>query len=222
MTWDEVLRTLPLVAILRGITPDEAADVAEALCAAGFKCLEIPLNSPQPLESIRRMRQAVGERAMVGAGTVLTAADVAEVAAAGGQMIISPNADAAVIAATKRAGLVSLPAFLTPTEAFQAIAAGADGLKLFPAEAAPPPVLKAVRAVLRQPCRSSRSAASSPRPWPPTARPGRPASASARRCTSRAAARPRSVSAPAPSSAPGARGPERAARRVRAQRSCRA
>jgi 2-dehydro-3-deoxyphosphogalactonate aldolase len=148
MTWDEVLRTLPLVAILRGITPDEAADVAEALCAAGFKCLEIPLNSPQPLESIRRMRQAVGERAMVGAGTVLTAADVAEVAAAGGQMIISPNADAAVIAATKRAGLVSLPAFLTPTEAFQAIAAGADGLKLFPAEAAPPPVLKAVRAVL--------------------------------------------------------------------------
>lgn len=148
MTWDEVLATTPLVAILRGITPDEAAPVAEALCAAGFKCLEVPLNSPEPLESIRRMRHAVGQRAMVGAGTVLSPAAAAEVAGAGGQIVVSPNADPAVIRAAKAAGLISLPAFLTPTEAFTALGAGADALKLFPAEAAGPAVLQALKAVL--------------------------------------------------------------------------
>jgi 2-dehydro-3-deoxyphosphogalactonate aldolase len=148
VTWDEVLGDLPLIAILRGITPDEAAGVAEALCGAGFKCLEVPLNSPSPLESIRRMRDAVGARAMIGAGTVLTAEAVARVAEAGARIVISPNTEPAVIAATRQAGLISLPGFFSPSEAFRAIDAGADGLKLFPAEAASPSGLKAIKAVL--------------------------------------------------------------------------
>ncbi|HEY1447767.1 MAG TPA: 2-dehydro-3-deoxy-6-phosphogalactonate aldolase [Caulobacteraceae bacterium] len=148
MTWDEVLRELPLIAILRGITPDEAADTAEALCGAGFRCLEVPLNSPSPLESIRRMRDAVGARAMIGAGTVLTAKAVAEAADAGAQIVIAPNTEPAVIAATRQAGMISLPGFHSPSEAFRAIDAGADALKLFPAEAAGPPVLKAIKAIL--------------------------------------------------------------------------
>ena len=148
MTWDEVLRELPLIAILRGITPGEAAEMAEALCGAGIRCLEVPLNSPAPLESIRRMTDAVGTRAMIGAGTVLTAESAARVADAGAQIVISPNTEPAVIAATKGAGLISLPGFFSPSEAFRAIDAGADGLKLFPAEAASPSVLKAFKAVL--------------------------------------------------------------------------
>jgi 2-dehydro-3-deoxyphosphogalactonate aldolase len=148
VTWDEVLGELPLIAILRGITPGEAAEMADALCGAGFKCLEVPLNSPSPLESIRRMRDAVGARAMIGAGTVLTAEAVAAVADAGAQIVIAPNTEPAVITATKGAGLISLPGFYSPSEAFRAIDAGADGLKLFPAEAASPSVLKAIKAVL--------------------------------------------------------------------------
>ncbi|MBS0226456.1 MAG: 2-dehydro-3-deoxy-6-phosphogalactonate aldolase [Proteobacteria bacterium] len=148
MEWNEVLQQLPLIAILRGIRPDEAATVAIALCDAGIRCMEVPLNSPSPLESIARMRAAVGTRALIGAGTVLHASAVADIAAAGGQLIVSPNCDVDVIAAAKRAGLVSLPAFLTPSEAFRAIDAGADGLKLFPAEAAMPAALKAMKAVL--------------------------------------------------------------------------
>jgi 2-dehydro-3-deoxyphosphogalactonate aldolase len=148
MTWDEVLSDLPLIAILRGITPDEAAEVAEALCQAGLKCLEVPLNSPSAMDSIRRLREAVGERAMIGAGTVLTVEAVADAAAAGAQMIIAPNTDEAVIGAAKQAGMIAAPGVFTPTEAFRAIDAGADALKLFPAEAAGPPVLRTMKAVL--------------------------------------------------------------------------
>lgn len=147
-TWTSVLETLPLVAILRGLKPQEAVEVGEALVAAGFLCLEVPLNSPEPLDSIRRLRDALGDRAIVGAGTVLSARAVQEVADAGGQIIISPNSNPAVIAATKAAGLISFPAFFTPTEAFAAIDAGADALKLFPAETAGPATLKAIKAVL--------------------------------------------------------------------------
>ncbi|MDB5454917.1 MAG: 2-dehydro-3-deoxy-6-phosphogalactonate aldolase [Caulobacter sp.] len=147
-TWNDVLRILPLVAILRGLTPDESVEVGEALVAAGFRCLEVPLNSPSPLESIARLRQALGERAIVGAGTVLSPAAVQEVASAGGQIIISPNTNPAVIAATKAAGLISFPAFFTPSEAFTAIDAGADALKLFPADTAGPATLRAMKVVL--------------------------------------------------------------------------
>lgn len=142
------LDALPLAAILRGLHPDEAVEVGEALVAAGFRCLEVPLNSPEPLVSIRRLRDALDGRAVVGAGTVLSREAVMAVADAGGQLVISPNTDAEVIRATKAAGLVSLPGFFTPTEAFTALAAGADVLKLFPAELGGPAGLKAVRAVL--------------------------------------------------------------------------
>lgn len=147
-TWTTVLNTLPLVAILRGLTPDTAVEIGESLVAAGFRCLEVPLNSPAPLDSIGRLRDALGDRAIVGAGTVLSVRAVQEVVDAGGQIIISPNTNPAVIAATKAAGLISFPAFFTPTEAFAAIEAGADALKLFPAETAGPAALKAIKAVL--------------------------------------------------------------------------
>jgi 2-dehydro-3-deoxyphosphogalactonate aldolase len=148
VTWDEILRDRPLIAILRGITLDQAVEIAEALCDAGFKCLEVPLNSPSPMDSIRRIRDALGARAMIGAGTVLTAEAVGAAADAGAQIMISPNTDAAVISATRKAGMISLPGFSSPSEAFRAIDAGADGLKLFPAEAAGPQVLRAIKAVL--------------------------------------------------------------------------
>jgi len=141
---------MPLVAILRGLVPEEAVAVGEALYDAGFRCLEVPLNSPRPLESIALLRQALDSRALVGAGTVLTADQVAQVADAGGQIVVSPNADAAVIRASKERGLLSLPGVCTPTEAFQALAAGADGLKLFPAEIVGIAGMKAMLAVLPQ------------------------------------------------------------------------
>lgn len=142
------LGELPLVAILRGITPEEALAVGEALVAAGFRLIEVPLNSPRPLDSIARLSAALRGQAIVGAGTVLSMADVGAVADAGGQLIVSPNSNAEVIAETKRRGLWSIPGFFTATEAFSAIEAGADALKLFPAEAASPAVVKALRAVL--------------------------------------------------------------------------
>lgn len=142
------LDALPLIAILRGLTPDEAVEVGTAIVDAGFLCLEVPLNSPDPLESIRRLRRALDGRALVGAGTVLTVDAVRQVADAGGQLCISPNTDVAVIREARTRGLLSLPGFFTPSEAFQALAAGADALKLFPAEVAGPKGLKAVRAVL--------------------------------------------------------------------------
>ena len=144
----DTLDALPLVAILRGLVPDEAVDVGEALVGAGFTCLEVPLNSPQPLESIRRLRDRLADRAVVGAGTVLSTQSVKDVADAGGQLIISPNTNADVIRAAKAAGLLSMPGFFTPSEAFEALAAGADVLKLFPAEVSGPTGLKAMRAIL--------------------------------------------------------------------------
>lgn len=142
------LRHCPLVAILRGITPDEAADVGHALVAAGFAIIEVPLNSPRPFDSIARLADSVGDRALVGAGTVVDAADVARVAAAGGQLVVAPNCDATVIGAAAAASLATIPGVFTPTEAFAAIRAGAHALKLFPADAVAPSTLKAMRAVL--------------------------------------------------------------------------
>ncbi|MFZ5793117.1 MAG: 2-dehydro-3-deoxy-6-phosphogalactonate aldolase [Sphingomonas sp.] len=148
MTFDDLLGELPLIAILRGLTPAEAGPVARALFACGFRCLEVPLNSPEPFVSIRAIVDTLGDTALVGAGTVLRPDDVQRVQDAGGQIVISPNCNTDVIRATKALGLVSLPAFFTPSEAFAAIDAGADGLKLFPAEVAGPHGLKAMRAVL--------------------------------------------------------------------------
>jgi 2-dehydro-3-deoxyphosphogalactonate aldolase len=144
----QTLDTLPLIAILRGLEPDDAVAVGQAIVAAGFVCLEVPLNSPRPLESIRRLRDALDGRALVGAGTVLTVEAAKGVADAGGQLIISPNTNPEVIRAAKGLGLLSIPGFFTPSEAFDALDAGADALKLFPAEVAGPAGLKAVRAVL--------------------------------------------------------------------------
>jgi 2-dehydro-3-deoxyphosphogalactonate aldolase len=142
------LERCPLVAILRGIAPEEVEAVGKALHAAGFAIIEVPLNSPQPLRSIERLAAFCGERALIGAGTVTAERQVGEIAAAGGRLIVMPHGDVAVIRRAKAAGLSSLPGFATPTEAFAAIAAGADALKLFPAEANPPAVLKSLKAVL--------------------------------------------------------------------------
>lgn len=142
------LAEMPLVAILRGVTPEEVVPVGEALCAEGFRVLEVPLNSPDPMRSIAALAGALQGRALVGAGTVLAAARVREIRDAGGELVVMPHADTAVIRAAKVAGLFCVPGIATPTEAFAALAAGADALKLFPAEALGPPVLKSMLAVL--------------------------------------------------------------------------
>ena len=141
------LAALPLVAILRGIRPEEAAAVGTALADAGFRIVEVPLNSPRPLDSIATLA-ARFPQALVGAGTVLTVKDVAAVHAAGGQLIVAPNFNAAVVKEAVRLGMVCLPGVLSASEAFAALEAGAAGLKLFPAEMIPPAAVKALRAVI--------------------------------------------------------------------------
>lgn len=148
VTFDYFVETMPLVSVLRGIQPNEALDIAGALIQAGFLCVEVTLNSPQPFESIKKMADTFGDQAIIGAGTVLSVDHVNQVADAGGRIIVMPHTDVAVIRAAKKRGLYCLPGVCTPSDAFAAIDAGADGLKLFPAELAQPPVLKAMRAVL--------------------------------------------------------------------------
>jgi 2-dehydro-3-deoxyphosphogalactonate aldolase len=142
------LKPLPLVAVLRGITPGEIAAISAALCDNGFRILEVPLNSPQPYESIRWLASELGEKCLTGAGTVLRVDEVARVADAGGRLVVMPHGDIAIVREAKRLGLVCLPGVATLTEAFAALDAGADGLKMFPAEQLTPAVLKAWRAVL--------------------------------------------------------------------------
>jgi 2-dehydro-3-deoxyphosphogalactonate aldolase len=142
------LAPLPLLAVLRGITAGEVPAIGAVLADGGIPILEVPLNSPQPLSSIRVLADTFGRRCLVGAGTVLDVADVARVADAGGRLIVMPHGDPRIVAEAKRRGLVCIPGVATPTEAFAALAAGADGLKMFPAEQLPPPVVKAWRAVL--------------------------------------------------------------------------
>lgn len=138
----------PLVAILRGLRPEEALDHVGALVGAGFTLIEVPLNSPAALDSIAALSAAFVQDAIIGAGTVLTASDVENVVQAGGRLIVAPNIDLQVAAATRAAGLIYGPGVATPTEAFSAIAAGAHFLKLFPAEIIPPVAVKALRAVV--------------------------------------------------------------------------
>lgn len=146
--WERVLSQRPLIAILRGVRPEEAADIGDALVAAGILCAEVPLNSPDAPASITILRKRQGSRLMVGAGTVLSVQDVAVVAASGAQLVVSPNTNAAVIAASRKAGLISLPGFATPSEAFAALDAGAAALKAFPTDMVSPAALRALKEVL--------------------------------------------------------------------------
>ncbi len=146
--WNAALQQLPLVAILRGITPAEVDAVGDALVSTGFRILEVPLNSPDPYTSIARLAERLGDQALIGAGTVLRPEEVERVAQAGGQLIVSPNLNESVVQATRRLGLTSVPGVFTPTEAFRALDAGAQALKLFPGDAIAPKVCKALKAVL--------------------------------------------------------------------------
>ena len=146
--FDQAFAQCPLIAIIRGVKPDECEAVGEALLDGGIRIIEVPLNSPEPLISIERLSKRFGDRALIGAGTVLRADQVLEVAQAGGRIIVSPCVNAEVVRTSVAAGLVSCPGFFTPSEAFAALDAGAHVLKLFPAEGASPAVLKAQRAVL--------------------------------------------------------------------------
>jgi 2-dehydro-3-deoxyphosphogalactonate aldolase len=142
------LERCPLVAILRGIQPAEADSICSALEQAGICIVEVPLNSPSPLESIAILSRSFGDRMLIGAGTLTAPSQVAEVAAAGGKLIVTPHADTAIVGAAKKAGLFAIPGFFNPTEAFALLDAGADAIKLFPAEVLGPSMVKALRAVL--------------------------------------------------------------------------
>ena len=144
----DLLRELPLIAILRGITPAELPTATDVLIAAGFKIIEVPLNSPRPLDSLKYLASRSGPGLLVGAGTVLSPAEAEAVAATGARLAVAPNCNPAVIAAARRRGLLVLPGVATPSEALAALEAGATGLKMFPAEILPPKAVKAWRAVL--------------------------------------------------------------------------
>jgi len=144
----KLLTACPLVAILRGIRPDEVEAVADALVAAGLRIIEVPLNSPDPFDSIARLVRRFDDRVLIGAGTVMRPGDVDRVADAGGRLIVTPHADPALVRAAKAHGMVAMPGFFTPAEAFALLDAGADALKLFPAEGSSPAMLRALRAVL--------------------------------------------------------------------------
>ena len=144
---NELMGRAPFTAILRGLAPEQALAVGEALVDAGMTILEVPLNSPRPLDSIRLLAQRFGGSCLIGAGTVMTAAQVGEIAEVGGRLIVMPHGDGEVIAAAKRSGMVCMPGVATPTEGCAALRAGADALKLFPAEMVTPAVLRAMRAV---------------------------------------------------------------------------
>ena len=146
--FEAAMRALRLVAILRGVKPAEAPAIGEALFEAGFRLIEVPLNSPEPFKSIAAIRQSLPEDALVGAGTVLTVDQVRELKHSGGDLTVMPHADTAVIRAAKAAGMACTPGVVTPTEVFAALAAGADALKVFPAELVTPAILKAIRVVL--------------------------------------------------------------------------
>lgn len=148
MTLDDALARLPILAVLRGLTPEEAPAVGEALVAAGVAILEVPLNSPDPYRSIALLAERFGRDAVVGAGTVLRAEEVGRVADAGGRIVVSPNVSEPVVRATREAGLISVPGVYTPTEAFAALDAGASALKLFPGDLLSPKAVSALRAVL--------------------------------------------------------------------------
>lgn len=142
------LQRCPLIAILRGVKPHEVEAIATALEKGGIAIIEVPLNSPEPLDSIARLAQGFGDRLLIGAGTVMTAEQVGKIAAVGGRLVVTPHADAAVVHAAKQHGLLAVPGFFTVSEAFAMLADGADALKLFPAEAGNPAMLRALRAVL--------------------------------------------------------------------------
>ncbi len=142
------LADCPLVAILRGISPNEAEPIGQALVDAGLRVIEVPLNSPGPFDSIARLARRFGGQALIGAGTVMTAADLDRVHAAGGRLLVTPHAAPDLVRAAKLLGMQAAPGFFTPAEAFTLLTAGADALKLFPAEAANPATLRALRAVL--------------------------------------------------------------------------
>ena len=151
--FEAALSALPLIAILRGIKPDEAVEVGLRIADTGFRLIEIPLNSPDPFASIAAMRRALPDEVLVGAGTVLAVDQIEALAACGADLAVMPHADPALIRTAKAAGLLCVPGIATPTEAFAALAAGADALKIFPAELVTPAILKAIRVVLPKQCR---------------------------------------------------------------------